>query len=79
MNGEKCSIYDDQLDFKSSGKIFALKCVVLKMFTDYYDFNTPDSLHAKLIIKLMAELGSDKCARSKKSRRQECNKKLLQN
>ena len=58
MNGEKVTIYDDKLVFKTSGKIFTLRGDVLKMITDY-KFITTDSRDAKLIIDFMEEMHFD--------------------
>jgi len=67
MNGEKVTIYNDELVFSESGKIFTLRGDVLKMLTDY-KFDTTDSPDAKVNIDIMDEMHFDIHARGKSLR-----------
>ena len=55
MNGEKVTLYDDNLVCKTNGKTFTLRGDVLKMITGY-KFNTTNSPDAKLNIDIMDEI-----------------------
>ena len=57
MKGEKVTIYETELVFKNSAKIFTLRGDVLKKITDYI-FNTKDSTEAKLFMDLVGEMHS---------------------
>ena len=55
MNGEKVTIYDDQLLFRDTVVVFTLKREILLLITDY-DFNKTESPDAKQLIHFLDEM-----------------------
>ena len=67
MKGEKVTIYDDKLVFKSKGKIFTLRGDVLKMISDY-DYITTNSANGSKVVNFVVEMHFDIHSRRKSLR-----------